>query len=575
MPAEHESRIDPAAALPEAKAGAVLPWLLLLLVLAAVVFIRLRLSPMPLDRDEGEYAYFGRLMLDGVMPYLTAYNLKWPGTYAGYAAIMAVLGQSAVAIRLGLTLVNLLTAFLVYRIGRRCTSGSGACLAAGVYLVLSISPSVLGLAAHAEHFVLVPGLIGVWLAQEPGDHRRHGRLVLAGVAAGVATIMKQSGAAFFVFQLAWVVLCAHRERLGVRTAAGRLASLAAGFAAPIGIMLIGIASTGAFGRFWFWTWTYARAYAANTTLAAGAGNLAAQLWRMVHAAPVLWIGVSLGVWTLFTSRADARHRVFAGVFAGSSFLGVCAGLNFSPHYAVLVLPAAALLAGMAVAAGTEFVVGRPRWSRLAGIWVWLAAAGVAQALYLGRGLYFVQTPPAASRTIYRFNPYIEAIAVGSYLRTHCPQEAGIAVIGSEPEICFYARRRSVTGYLYTYAMLENQPYAGKMQREFFAEIEQGAPAYVVFVDLAASWLHGAQSGRGGRNTVLDWFQRYERENLTLLGLVELSDGREQEWQWRFAGPKAAQPSGPWIAIYRRMPAPAGAAGPGGDAGRQQRTTIAW
>jgi hypothetical protein len=220
---------------------------------------------------------------------------------------------------------------------------------------------------------------------------------------------------------------------------------------------------------------------------------------------------------------------------------------------VLFLPAAALLAGIAAAACTQFLASGSRFVR--GAAIWLAAAGLAQAFYVGRDIYFLQTPWAASRTMYRFNPYIEATEVGAYLRTHCPKDARIAVIGSEPEIYFYARRRSATGYLSTYPLVENQPYAERMQNEFFAEIEKGVPDYVVFVDLAASWRHGLTTSQAARTTVLEWFQRYELENLTLVGLKELSDTKEKDWQWEFAGPKTAQPSLPWIAIYRRMSPP--------------------
>jgi hypothetical protein len=38
-------------------------WILLAVVIAVVVFIRIHLLAMPLERDEGEYAYAGQLML--------------------------------------------------------------------------------------------------------------------------------------------------------------------------------------------------------------------------------------------------------------------------------------------------------------------------------------------------------------------------------------------------------------------------------------------------------------------------------------------------------------------------------
>jgi len=80
-------------------------WLtvLLLVILAIVVAIRIRLLNMPLERDEGEYAYAGQLLLQGVSPYQAAYNvtLKLPGTCVAYALIMAVFGQTASALHAG------------------------------------------------------------------------------------------------------------------------------------------------------------------------------------------------------------------------------------------------------------------------------------------------------------------------------------------------------------------------------------------------------------------------------------------------------------------------------------------
>jgi len=52
--------------------------LLLLLILTAVLIIRVRLADIPLERDEGEYAYFGQLILEGIPPYSLAYNMKLP-----------------------------------------------------------------------------------------------------------------------------------------------------------------------------------------------------------------------------------------------------------------------------------------------------------------------------------------------------------------------------------------------------------------------------------------------------------------------------------------------------------------
>jgi hypothetical protein len=99
-----------------------LPWLLVALVIVFVALIRLRLLQIPLERDEGEYAYAGQLILQGIPPYQIAFNMKFPGTYAAYAAIMAIFGQNAGGIHLGFLLINAGTIVLVYLLGKRVFS---------------------------------------------------------------------------------------------------------------------------------------------------------------------------------------------------------------------------------------------------------------------------------------------------------------------------------------------------------------------------------------------------------------------------------------------------------------------
>ena len=68
-------------------------YLAIALVILLIAGIRFRLRDFPLERDEGEYAYAGQLILQGIPPYELAYNMKLPGTYAAYAAIMAIFGH--------------------------------------------------------------------------------------------------------------------------------------------------------------------------------------------------------------------------------------------------------------------------------------------------------------------------------------------------------------------------------------------------------------------------------------------------------------------------------------------------
>src|SRR3989454_7804842 len=135
-------------------------WIFLLLVILFVTIIRIRLREMPLERDEGEYAYSGQLILQGIPPYKLSYNMKLPGIYAAYALIMLFFGQTAAGIHLGLLVVNAASILLVFFLARKLLGPSAGIVSAMTFAVLSMSVSVLGLAAHASHFVVLAALGG-------------------------------------------------------------------------------------------------------------------------------------------------------------------------------------------------------------------------------------------------------------------------------------------------------------------------------------------------------------------------------------------------------------------------------
>src|SRR5690349_15646893 len=167
---------------------------------------------MPLERDEGEYAYIGQLMLHGVPPYQQAYTMKLPGTPAAYACIMAVFGQTPSGIHLGLMLVNAASIVLVFLIGRRLLDEMSGAVAAVVFALLSSSFSVFGLAAHATHFVTLFALAGMYLilratSPPPSEHQQpinsssvihhpSSLLFASGLCFGLAFLMKQHGVFF-------------------------------------------------------------------------------------------------------------------------------------------------------------------------------------------------------------------------------------------------------------------------------------------------------------------------------------------------------------------------------------------
>ena len=186
------------------RAQRVAPWPFLITLLATIVVasaIRLRLLSMPLERDEGEYAYAGQLILQGQPPYERLYNMKWPGTYYCYALFEAIFGQTTEGVHFGVLLVNVAAIVLVFFICRRLLDAYAASAAAVAYALLSLSPWTLGFAGHATLVVVLFALAGVLCLQRAFERRRLGLYFLAGDFAGLAPIMKQPGIVFAAFLL--------------------------------------------------------------------------------------------------------------------------------------------------------------------------------------------------------------------------------------------------------------------------------------------------------------------------------------------------------------------------------------
>src|SRR4051812_14557337 len=187
-------------------------WIVLGLVLLAAILIRWRLRECPLERDEGEYAYLGQLLLKGVAPYGVTGNHKFPGIYLAYAAIMAVFGQDAVGIHLGMLLVNLANTLLLFVLGRKISGNVAGLAAAAAWVLMSVSPGVYGNAGHLTHFVVLAVLGGAVLLWHWVQRPRSWCLAGAGLCLGASVVFRQTSLVFVVFAVVFTWLTARDAR---------------------------------------------------------------------------------------------------------------------------------------------------------------------------------------------------------------------------------------------------------------------------------------------------------------------------------------------------------------------------
>lgn len=499
------------------------------LVLAVVVFIivvRVRLLNFPLERDEGEYAYAGQLILQGIPPYELAYNMKLPGTYFAYAAILYFFGQTPAAIHLGLLIVNVATIGLVFLLTKRIFGPTAGVVACASYAVLTISPGVLGFAGHATHFVMLPAMAGLLVLMKAIESKKLWQFVASGALLGLGFLAKQPGAFLLLFGGLYLVKSEWGRPLQLRTLATRAGAFGLGAIAPLGVTCLVLYRAGVFGKFWFWTFSYASAYGAILSAAGGMERLSITFPHLFILTIGIWVLAAVGLCTVIWSRKLRPHAVFSVGFLVFSFAAVSAGWYYRPHYFVLMLPAVAMLAGVGVSAMGEKLGHVPGQRVLKYVPVGFFVLSLAFSIFVLRQYLFDVDPALASHMVYGLEPFPEALKVADYIRTHSPEGARVVVMGSEPEIYFYSHRHSATGYIYMYALLEEQKYALTMQKEMIKEIEAAHPEYLVVVKGPPSqW--GVSPG--SEMMIFNWAQKYVVENYTLTGAVDV--GYQSAYHW--------------------------------------------
>jgi hypothetical protein len=369
----------------------------------------------------------------------------------------------------------------------------------------------------------------------------------SGILLGISFLMKQPGIFFVLFGFSYFLLSRlRRSALRLFIKQGSLFLL--GAVIPFVLTCVVLYRAGVFEKFWFWTFSYALEYGSQVSILRGIEFFFIQLANVIGRFYLAWSIAGMGIIALFWDKTVRTRITFILGFLVSSFIAICPGLYFRPHYFVFFLPATALLIGIAIRSFKGLIVKfQPKFQYLSTI-LFLVALTLGVVEY--GSFFFKLTPLEACRRMYSLNPFPESIEIAKYIKANSGEGDKIAVLGSEPQICFYANRHSATGYIYTYPLMEDQKYAFKMQKEMTEEIERARPRYLVFVNVPTSWLVQKKSER----YILSWFKEYGQGRFDLVGIIDILSDTRTEYRW---GSEAASysPRSPYfLCVYRRRAA---------------------
>ena len=460
-----------------------------------IVSIRFHLANMPYERDEGEFAYAGQLITQGVPPYQEIYNMKFPGTYFMYAASYELLGENIAAPRYVTLVLQLIAAGFIFLLARRIINPAAGWMAATVFMLFNLAPALFGELAKAEHFLVAFLVPSIYFLYRGSEKKSMAYLVISGAAASLACLMKQHA---FLFILAGGIWLIYEHR---RSAIKYLFAYGIGVAIPAFITIFYLWHAGVWDRFYYLTIIYAKAYVGLAHWAQGAINVYRFMSVYFELTPVLCLCSFIAVAGLFVRGGNLKTRLFLGLLLVMSVWAVAQGLYFRRHYFLILTPVLTLLFTY-----TSFLI----YERYSNRWGYATLSAILVVnvfffMFLQRGIFFTQPLSVVSHNVYPYNPFDISAEIAGYIKQHTKPGDRVAEIGQEPQFFFLSQRRSASGYIYLYPFFEKQKYAGQMVDEYIAQIEQSNPPILVYSSYATFG-----GGMYEDSKLYKWFINYKR-----------------------------------------------------------------
>lgn len=434
-------------------------WALAAAALACLV-LHIPFLTTPLTVDEGGYGYVARWWASGADLYgdvwvdrpqglLLLYRgaLALPGGHAIDIRLMAMLWSCAIAVVLGLLLTRVA--------GRR--AGIAAALLSGV---LSAAPTLEGFTANGELMATLPSLAALALAGRWQARGGLGVAFTAGLCAGAAVLVKQSGYDGGLAIGIWLVLAAWRGWRPSHDALRALGAFALGVTLILGAAVLHGALTG-FGDWWFAVADYRLSVESVTT-----GSVSERLSLFTDslgvAAPVVGTlaAVALpGIW-LALRRPESTLLV---IWLALSLTGFTLGGLFHGHYYVGLLTPLCALAALTLGALP------PRLGIVVGIAILVGPAIQAWPAYTADGTRARSLASSGDARI------VTDGAVGRYLRARTGPSERVYALYADASLYLAAGRRSPYPYLW-YLGVQHIP--GALEQLHRTLAGPGAPRYI-------------------------------------------------------------------------------------------------
>ena len=446
--------------------------------------------------DHGVFAYMGAGVLEGRWPYLGTWESDFPGLMFLQAAVIFLFGKSIFMFRLFDYLIELGSAYLIYRIGYRVGSHRAAALLAAALFCLIYQGYGTWNTAQREGFGLFFILLGYWLYLTA---ERRSALVTAlgiGLGVGVAALIKPTLLALSAFYAPLL------SQLRYRQAWKPLLTALAGALTPSAAVLIFYWIHGGLYQLYEACVLFQSVY----TLRLRGDEAAWSYWLSKvrrlgsHAVGLAILAAPFLLWGNFRRERFMLYLAYLGSVYGVFVQGTFAGYHYLPGLGV-----GSILVGNVFSQVTASAFGdhalhagpvRITFREIAAFGMLLIATPfyvTPQSVSALLSFRFLERPlPREYRNGNVFD-ITEAYDVAEYLNTHTRRLEPVQIWGYESLVYYLADRHAASRFQMSHPLVMRMPGRGitpmqqRWRKEFMDDMSLRRPKYVAVVTQDNWW----------------------------------------------------------------------------------------
>jgi hypothetical protein len=505
----------------------------LLVVLGLIVmYIRSKFALMPFERDEGTYGYYGKLLLEGGIPYKDFYEQKFPGLFYFYAFMVGVFGDTVKGLHTGFMYLNVVTMVLIYATSRKLFNPVAGIISAATFAFVSLTPMLSGFTVQGEHGVAFFTSLGFYFYAHARASQSWKHYLAMGLALGAAFMVKTSG--IFLLAAGGLIIISDffltPGKKDFKALFIRAFTYGGSAISVVLVLFLIIYMKGAFEDMIYWAYKIPKRYVSRVPWEEGKKYLDFTYQAVTNDYKFFWRHAFLGLAVCLIKGIDLRTKAFGFILIAFSCGTIVPGFYFYGHYWIQILPGLSILAGLTCFSILTLLKTRLniKFKGLGYAYILVFAFFIIGHVSKLQDYYFRPNYERILRSVYGNNPFPESMEIANFINREAKPEDGLVVMGSEPEMYFYTKKRCPSRHAYFSAMVDNVPEHKAWQREFVKDVEAAKPKYFVFYNHQISLF--VQPGTD--NYVFEWANKFISANYQLIGLVDMIEGQRANYVWR-------------------------------------------